>query len=215
MAIKKVRLRDVEKGKRLEHFFTYYKVQTFYCILFAFLIGYSLYGFLKPRADVQVMWLSGSFTMECEQELRDNCEKLDWDTNGDGIVAMMLTHVDFYCDYEDLSSATTQELVYLVAAQDFSFFLVNDFAIDWMQKNEILGTYRDAGITGPGEDQPLLIPVTQIRELTGEHDEPLEDLYLCITPTPENDEKRLSEYLKQTEALRRLLNNNGIHQPPA
>ncbi len=211
MVSNKYRLRDVPKGKKLEHFFTYYKPHLFYAIVFSLLIGYTVYGLLKPKPDLQVMWLSGAYTMECEQELRENCAALEWDTNGDGVVTVTVTQVDFGKSYEEMSYAVKSELVALIAAQDYSFFLVNDNAMAWMRENEILGTYGDAGLTDfGGEEEYLCIPVEKLGFLRGKHDEPLEGLYLCVTPTPEQDQDRQEAYKRQMEALRRALAEHGL-----
>lgn len=202
----KYRLRDVPKGKRLQHFFTYYKLQLFYAIAFATLIGYVLYAFLKPDPDIQVIWMSGKYTMECEQELRGNCEALDWDTNGDGTVAMILTYVDFDAPYDEVSYELKAEVTTYIAALDYSFFLVNDYAYEWMEECELLGTYGESGLDRWGEADALVrIPVSQITFLQGQYLEPLQDLYLVISAPPEGSQSRTQEYEKQMAALCKAL----------
>lgn len=202
----KYRLRDVPKGKRLQHFFTYYKLHLFYAIAFATLIGYVLYAFLKPDPDIQVIWMSGKYTMECEQELRSNCEALDWDTNGDGTVAMILTYVDFDAPYDEISYELKTEVTTYIAALDYSFFLVNDYAYEWMVECELLGTYGESGLERWGETDALVrIPVSQIAFLQGEYSEPLQDLYLVISAPPKGSKSRTQEYEKQMAALCKAL----------
>ncbi len=206
MAVNKYRLKDVPKGKRLQHFFAYYKLHLFYAIAFAILIGYTLYAFWKPDPDIQVIWMSDKYTMECEQELRSNCEALDWDTNGDGTVAMILTYVDFNAPYEEVGYDLKTEVTTYIAALDYSFFLVNDYAYEWMEECDLLGTYGETGLEHWGAEEELVrIPVSQIDFLQGPASEPLQGLYLCVSAPPEQSETRAREYEKQMTALRRAL----------
>ena len=213
MSDKTYRLRDIPKGQRLKHFFTYYKLRTFLCLAFAVLIGYGLYGIFRPPSDLQVMWLADGYSLECEFELRENLEALDWDTNGDGHVGLMLTHIDFDRDYHELSMDTMSELTILVASQQYSFFLAGPYAQAWMADNEILGTWSDLGIEGPYAKEPVAVPLSGIREFSGTYTQPLEDVCLCITPAPE-DPDALEAYERQAAALYRLLDLNG-QLPPA
>ena len=215
MSDKTYRLRDIPKGERLAHFLHYYKLQTFLAVVLVIIVGYTVYGFFQPRPDLQVMWLSGDYDLDCEFELRENLEAMDWDTNGDGTVRVLLTYVDFDRDYQELSYETRSELVTLVAGQDYSFFLANGFARDWMAEHDILAAWGDIGAEGPGAEAPLAVPVSRIGALAGDHAQPLEDLFLCVKSPPEDgDEGRLAEYRTQAAALARLLEREGL-TPPA
>ena len=204
MSDKKYRLRDVPKGKRLRHFLTYYKPHIFFTLAAALLLGHTLYGLLKPRADLQVMWLSDQYTMDCEYALRDVLEAMDWDTNGDGKTRVLLTYIDFDRDYHELSYDTKSELTVLVAGQEYSFFLVNDYALAWMKENGLLATWEEIGVTDRPGEETVAIPLSELPAFSGDFLSPLREAYLCVTPPPA-DEKAQAEYQRQTEALRRFL----------
>lgn len=204
---KKYRLRDLPKGERLEYFWMYYKFHLIFGLLGAFLIGYTLYGVLKPRPDLQVMWMSDKYTTQCEYALRDTLESLDWDTNGDGKTRVLLTYVDFEQDYHQLSYSLKSEITVLVAGQEYSFFIVNDHAWDWMLENELPATWREIGVDNDNPDGFVLVPLSQLEAFSGDYMEPLEDLYLCAAQAVQGKE---DEYALQAEALRRFLADQNI-----
>lgn len=204
---KKYRLRDIPKGKRLEYFRMYYKAHVIFGLLGAFLVGYTLYGILKPKADLQVMWLADSYTSQCEQALRNTLEALDWDTNGDGKTRVMLTYIDFDRDYSELDYSRKTEVTVLVAGQEYSFFLVNDYAKDWMLENELPAAWRELGVSSMAQDDYVFVPLSTLPAFSGEFMEPLETLYLCVVQAPPGKE---AEYSIQYEALRRFLTAQGV-----
>ena len=207
--MQKYRLRDVPKGKRLKHFIYYYWGHTLFALGFCVLLGYTAYLFLRPKADVQVMWMSDRYSATCETALQRSLDQLEWDINEDGHMRALLTYIDFYGPYRDLDMTTKQEVMILVSGQGYSFFLADQNAVDWLKENEILGTWADLGVTDERNGEYLLIPAREIAEFSGEYTEPLEEVYLCITATP-SDPERLIEYEKQIAALRRLLTKNGL-----
>ena len=207
--MQKYKLRDVPKGKRLKHFIHYYWGHTLFVLFLGILLGYTAYLFLRPKADVQVMWMSGDYTVTCETALQRSLDNLDWDTNEDGHMRALLTYVDFDTSYADLDMTTKQEVMILVSGQGYSFFLAGQHAVDWMAENEILGTWAELGVTDERAEEYLLIPARELDVFSGEYLKPLEDVYLCITATP-TDPERLEEYESQIAALRRLLTRNGL-----
>lgn len=209
MSDKKNRLWDIPKGKRLQHFLTYYKPHMFFTVMAVLLVGHTLYGLLKPKADLQVMWLSDQYTMNCEYALRDVLESLDWDTNEDGETNLLLTYIDFDRDYHELSYDTKSELTVLVAGQEYSFFLVNAYAQAWMAENDILATWEEIGVTGAQADAYVAVPLSQMDAFSSDFLAPLREAYLCVTPPPADAEAQ-TEYQRQTEALRRFLSTQGI-----
>ncbi len=213
MSNKTYRLRDVPKGQRLKHFITYYKLHVFFGLVLAVMAGYTIYGILKPQPDLQVMWCSGGYSLDCEFELRKNLGSLDWDMNQDGQVGVLLTYIDFDREYQQLGMDTMSELMILISGQQYSFFLAGPYARDWMEENELLGSWADLGFEGAGAEETLMVPMTKIKEFFGSHTQPLEDVCLCIRSSPEDPEK-LEEYQRQGAALRRLLEGNGL-LPPA
>ena len=213
MSDKKYRLRDIPKGERLAHFLNYYKLRTFFLLVFAVMVGYTLYGIFKPRPDLQVMWLSDRYSLECEFQLRKTLEGLNWDTDGDGNSGgAMLTYIDFDREYQALSYEVKTELTVLVAGQEYSFFLVNELARDWMEENELLATWEEAGISGPGAERYLAVPVKQMEAFSPPPLEQMSHNCLCVTPPP-FEESKLPEYRRQTRVLREFLAAQGITAP--
>lgn len=199
---KKYRWRDLKKGERLEYFWMYYKYHLFFGVILAFLLGYTLYGILKPKPDLQVMWMSERYTPQCEYALRDVLEGLDWDTNGDGRTEVMLTYVDFDMNYHDLSYSVKSEISVLVAGQEYSFFLVNGYARDWMLENDLAADWGDLGAEEMEAGEPVFIPVEELDCFSSDELEPLAGTFLCSAHPAEGKEE---EYLRQTEALRGFL----------
>ena len=201
MKDKKYRLRDVPRGQRLRHFFHYYKLHVFFGAALLILLGQVLYAFLTPQPEVRVMWLSDQYTANCEYALRDTLKSLDWDLNGNGRVDTQLTYICFDHSYHDLSYDTKSELTVLAAGQTYSFYLVNDYAKSWMEENDILAHWSDIGIE---QDGFAAVPVSQLSVFSGQYEQPLQSLWLCI-PSPPADPADQAEYQRQAEALRRLL----------
>ncbi|MDE6454684.1 MAG: hypothetical protein K2L38_01955 [Dysosmobacter sp.] len=208
MKDKRYRLRDIPKGKRLRHFLTYYKPHLFFALAAAVLLGHALYGLLKPKADLQVMWLSDQYTMNCEYALRDLLESLDWDVNGDGKTNLMLTYIDFDREYSQLSYDVKSEITILTAGQEYSFFLVNGCALSWMRENDILASWEEVGAPA-GTDGCAVVPLSRMEAFSGDFLAPLRDCFLCVTPEPEEPSAR-AEYRLQTEALHRFLSAQGV-----
>ena len=212
MSDKRYRLRDIPKGRRLEHFLQYYKLRTFFCLAAAVMVGYALYGIFKPYPDLQVMWLSDRYSLECEFRLRETLEGLGWDPDGDGQGGVMLTYIDFDREYQALSYEKKTELTVLVAGQEYSFFLVNSLAKDWMAENELLATWEEAGFSGPGAKKPLAIPLSRLEAFSHPALELMAHDFLCLTPPPFEEDKG-PEYQRQTQALRGFLAGQGITAP--
>ena len=208
---KKYRLRDIPKGKRLRHFLTYYKPHLLFTLAALVLLGHTLYGLLKPRADLQVMWLTDEYTMNCEYALRDLLDSLDWDTNGDGRTRHLLTYIDFDRDYHQLSYDTKSELTILTAGQEYSFFLVNDYALSWMRETDIVATWEEVGAPD-GTEGWAVLPLSRMEAFSGDFLAPLREAYLCVTPPPADPAGR-DEYRRQTEALGRFLSAQGVCSP--
>ncbi len=206
MSDKRYRLRDVPKAERWSYFWEYYKLHFFVGLVAVISVGYLLYGILGPKADIVVMWLSDSYTIEGESELRSTLEGLDWDTNRDGRTKLMLTFLDFDKPYDELSYSTMSEVNTLTAGQQYSFFLVNGYASDWMRESGILGTWRDAGVDRDGY---LAVPLTDIPAFATDAIRSLGDLTLVISApdTGRNDE---AEYAKQSAALVGFLTGQGV-----
>lgn len=207
--MQKYKLRDVPKGKRLKHFIYYYWGQTLFTLAMCVIVGYTAYLFLRPKADVQVMWMAKKYTVTCETALQRSLDALDWDTNGDGHMRALLTYVDFNAPYSELGMTTKQEITVLVSGQGYSFFLANQYAVDWMKEHEILGTWAELGVTDERAGEYLLISARELKEFSGEYMDPLEEVYLCITAKP-SDPERVIEYESQIAALCRLLTKNGL-----
>ena len=201
MKDKKYRLRDVPRGQRLKHFFHYYKLHLFFGVALLVLLGQTAYAFLTPQPEVRVMWLSDRYTANCEYALRDTLKSLDWDLNGNGRIDTQLTYICFDQPYHDLSYDTKSELTVLAAGQTYSFYLVNDYAKAWMEENDILAQWSDIGVE---QDGFAAVPVSQLPAFSGEYEEPLQSLWLCV-PSPTSDQSDQADYQLQAEALRRFL----------
>ena len=201
MSDKRFRLRDVPKTERWSYFWEYYKLHFFVGLFLLISVVYLLAGILGPKADMPVMWLSSSYTLEGESELRGALEGLDWDTNGDGRTKMLLTYLQFDTPYEDLSYQTMSEINTLTAGQQYSFFIVNAYAMDWMRESGILGTWRDAGVDRDGH---LAVPLSDIPAFAADAIRSLGDLSLVIS-APDTGRNDDAEYAKQNAALVRFL----------
>ena len=206
MSDKRYRLRDVPKTERWSYFWEYYKLHFIVGLACVISLAYLLYGIFGPKADITVMWLSGSYTLEGEGELRSSLENLDWDTNGDGRTKLMLTFLDFDAPYDELSYQTMSEVNTLVAGQQYSFFLVNAYAARWMRENGILGTWRDAGVDRDGY---LEIPLSEIPLFASDAIRTLGDLTLVIS-SPDTGRNDDAEYAKQNAALIRFLADQNV-----
>ena len=206
MADQRYRLRDVPKAERWSYFWEYYKLHVIVGLAVVISVGYLLYGIFGPKADLTVMWLSGSYSLEEESAIRNTLEHTDWDTNGDGRTKVLLTYLDFDKPYEELSYQTMSEINTLIAGQQYSFFLVNSLAFDWMDENGILGSWRDAGIDRDGR---LAVPLTDLPAFPGDAGGAFTDLRLVIS-APDTGRNDDAEYTRQNAALVRYLTGQGI-----
>lgn len=200
------KLKDVPKEKRLGHFFDYYIPYVLGALLLVAVVGYVVFGLLQPDSDIAVLWLSDKYTYDCENALRKTLEDSSWDIDGDGEVNEMLTYIEFTDEYSKLSLQTMSEINTLVGGQQYSFFLVNDYAKEWMQKGEILGTWKDAGIDKPGY---LSVPVKELPSFDTEDMKELNHLYLVIS-SPDTGKNKEDVYEKQIKALKAFLIEEGV-----
>lgn len=146
------RMRDVPRGKRWAHFWRYYKLHVLAALIAAVLLGNVIYAsFLKPKADVFLLWLSDQYSLTCEQALLEKLEMLpDWDLNGDGTVRVRLNHVDFSAPFDELGLPVQSELLTIYSAEESCIYLLSDYAVEWMAENDLLGQWRDLGLEGEG-----------------------------------------------------------------
>lgn len=198
------RLRDVPRGRRLEHFLAYYKWKMLLFVIFGTSAAYIAYGMLQPYPEIRVLWLSETYSLQAEFDIRDWMEGLDWDLNNDNKITHTLTYIDFDRPYGELSYDTKSEITILVAGQEYSFFLVNGMAMEWMEDNGILGTWGDIGIAGVLEKEYLVVPFSRLAGYSSQEKGVFGEVFLCVTPKP-GEGGRLAEYEKQSQALRMLL----------
>ena len=71
MSDKTYHLRDIPKKQRLQHLWYYYKLHMLLGAALAIMVGYGIYGFFRPEPDLQVMWLSDEYSLDCEFALRE------------------------------------------------------------------------------------------------------------------------------------------------
>lgn len=203
------RLQEMPPGKRLEYVFTYYKWRALLLVIVGCSVAYVLYGMLQPRPEVKILWLSDKYSLQAEFDVRDWVEGLEWDLNGDQRVSHTLTYIDFDRPYDELDSTAKTETTVLVAGQDYSFFMVNELAKEWMKANGILGTRGDIGLTGGDEKEYLAIPMTSLAGFSSQEKHVFEGVYLCVGSKPETDERH-KRYEEQGRALRVLLQASAV-----
>ena len=207
MSDKTYHLRDIPKKQRLQHLWYYYKLHMLLGAALAIMIGYGICGFFRPEPDLQVMWLSDEYSLDCEFALRETLEELDWDTNQDGSVRVLLTYIDFDRPYQELSYDSKAEITVLAAGEDYSFFLAGQDAVNWMRENDLLGTWNELGVTDAGGKTEVLIPASEIPAFSEMQE--LEETFLCMTTRP-GEKQRWEEYDRQTQALREFLEDEGV-----
>ena len=198
--MKKTRLRDVPKGKRWGHFWQYYGLHVFLGILLGSFALYTFYIIaLKPRTDVSVLMLSDRFELSCETAMREKMdEQSALDINGDGVVQVMLSYVQFDGE-EKLALDTRMELLTLLSAGDIYIFLANSEATQWLQEQELLGTRGD--FQGSTDDRILSVPVSELPIFQGEEFDVIQHLTMHIACPPGDREL----YDAQMTALYQLL----------
>lgn len=210
MLSQQYRLRDVPKGKRLQHFFHYYKLHVFFAICAVLAVGIILSAALKPPRDVEVLWLYDSFSARLETEVYRNIHSLEWDSSGDGKSTPSFNQLEFDTEYLDLSNDTKSIILTLLSSETYSFLLVSSYAYDWMEETDQLGTWESLGVTGEMAGEKVKIPASDVKFLATTYADEFQETYLVIEKDPVSDEEAHQKYLTHMEILRSYLEKDGL-----
>ena len=196
------RMRDMPRSKRCAHFWRYYKLHVLAGIAVAVLLGNMAYAsLLKPRADVHLLWLSGQYSLSCENALLEKLEAMpDWDLNGDGRTCVRLHHIDFSVPSSELGLPVQAELLTVYSAGESSIYLLSSHAMEWMKQNGLLGRWQDIGLDGEGI---FSLRAGEIPFFQEEAMSPLADAMLCAARP--DQQAGTTYYAAQIGALRSLL----------
>lgn len=204
--MKRYRLGDIPKGKRLPYIWLYYK----WHILGAFLAVVTLAGMLRPlwagRVDLSILWLSDSHDLNTDAALESRLAELPLDVDGDGRSRCVVHYVKFTGEDGRLTNEQ-MELVTLVGTGEFNVYLVSEEARAWLEAHGIMGTWRD--FTGQeGDDTPFCIPCDRLPVFRGEEWAAMAEMYLTIAPMPAKEDQR-ALYRRQMEALKSFFEWSG------
>lgn len=203
--MKKTRLRDVPKGARWEHFWTYYGLRSILLVLLAALILYTLYvAVFKPKTDFSIMIFSDQFSFACETAMRGEIGSTPrWDLNGDGRSRVSLSFVEFAADQDSLSLETRMEMLTVLSAGKIHIFLANDHAADWLASQKMLGTVSDLTNGEISSDEIFAVPVADLPFFRSQDCLPIQSLTLLISCPPDEP----GDYRAQMEILSELIFN--------
>lgn len=206
------KLREIEKGKRLDYFLTYYGWAACAVLIVLITALYLLFLiFIKPRSDIRILWLSDRYNAVSETVLTGKMENtFPWDTNHDGKVKITLNCVDFSSPFEALDLQTKSEAAILLSTGNNYLIFANPYAFNWLTSEELLGTWADyRGFSeSPADDQILQIKLSELAFFTedailSEYGE----MVLCVAKPPAED----ALYREEMEMLASLLR----YDPPA
>lgn len=153
------RLRDVAKGQRWSHFWTYYGFTVVAAAVILALAGYTGYLiFGKPAVDVQIVILSDQFDLREEEAIRSQWESLPLDINGDGVTRIVLSYIHFDKPYEELAADTRQELLTMLSVGDTMVFLANEPGGRWLEELSLVAVCSQ----GDEEGEVFRLAVAQV-----------------------------------------------------
>jgi len=210
MLSQQYRLRDVPKGKRLKHFFHYYKLHMFFFVCGITVVAIILSAALKPPRDAEVLWLYDSFSARLETEIYRNIHSMEWDSNRDGKSTPSYNQLEFSTEYSKLPNDTKSIVMTLLSSETYSFLLVSSYAYDWMAETDQLGTWSSLGVTGEKASEVVKIHASELAFLATEYVADYRETYLVIEKDPVSDEKAHENYLIQMEILRSYLEKDGL-----
>lgn len=156
--MRKTGLRDIPKGKRLEHFLIYYGKSVLLWLFCGGLVLYTVYLAIgKPSADFSILILSDSFDLSCETALRERfADQPGLDRNQDGTVRVLLNYFQTDPVSGELPVDDRMALMTILSAGDTDFFLADRSAASWLRENDLIADWDDSGSSGfPVEDMKL------------------------------------------------------------
>ena len=204
--MERYKFRDVPKGKRLSHFFTYYSWHLYAVVFTVVVAGYLLYlTFLAPKTDASILWVSSTYSLETDGILSQRCRELGWDNNADGKSTVTLQHAEFGESFETTSADSQIALMTILSAGETDILFVSEAAFDWGCRMDIFGTYADmGGWNGAAADAVFAIPCESIPFFADSGISYDETMYLVISK-PQEDPERLALYENNMQRLRALL----------
>lgn len=204
--MKRYPFKNVPKGKRLSHFFTYYSWHLAAAIFVVVVVSYTIFvTFIKPKSDASIMWISSTYALEADESIYQRLQQLGWDNNGDGKTMVTLQHAEFGETYANTSASDLMSVMTVISAGNIDIMLVNDAALEWGLEAELYGTYADmGGLDGYNDEDIFIISCADIPFFAGTDIDIYETMYLTIAQSKTGTEHEAS-YLQNMQNLRRLL----------
>lgn len=214
--MKRYRFSDVPNSKKLSHFVTYYKLETFLVVFAAIVVGYLLYLALwAPKTDVSVLWISNTYSLESDGIVTERFSSLDWDCNGDGKTAVMVQHAEFADSFENTDVDSQIALMTILSAGDTDILLVSKTALEWGITMDIWGTYGDfGGLQDKADDEIFAVDCSSLPFFRDSGIDAYEKMYVVIAK-PREEPAAQARYQRNMQNLAVLLEwENGNAQRP-
>ena len=204
--MKRYRFSDVPNNKKLSHFMTYYKLETYLAVFAVVVVGYLLYLALwAPKTDVSVLWISNTYSLEADGIMTERFSGLDWDCNGDGKVAVMLQHAEFGDSFETTDVDSQIALMTILSAGDTDILLVSEAALEWGITMDIWGSCSDfGGLKDKADHEVFAVACSSLPFFRDSGIDAYEAMYVVIAQ-PREDPEAQARYQRNMQNLTALL----------
>lgn len=204
--MKRYRFSDVPNHKKLSHFMTYYKLETYLAVFAVVVVGYLLYLALwAPKTDVSVLWISNTYSLEADGIVTERFGALDWDCNGDGKVAVMLQHAEFGDSFETTDVDSQIALMTILSAGDTDILLVSEAALEWGITMDIWGSCGDfGGLKDKADHEVFAVDCSSLPFFRDSGIDAYEAMYVVIAQPREEPEAQ-ERYQRNMQNLTALL----------
>lgn len=204
--MKRYRFSDVPNHKKLSHFMTYYKLETYLAVFAVVVVGYLLYLALwAPKTDVSVLWISNTYSLEADGIVTERFGALDWDCNGDGKVAVMLQHAEFGDSFETTDVDSQIALMTILSAGDTDILLVSEAALEWGITMDIWGSCGDfGGLKDKADHEVFAVACSSLPFFRDSGIDAYEAMYVVIAQPREEPEAQ-ERYQRNMQNLTALL----------
>ena len=158
MADKTYKLKDIEKGKKLQFIWDYYKLPIIAAVL-VIATGISLFFFTtnKKTDDICILFTANTARTDAEafSELKNGIEKFGVDINGDGKSTVSVSDIIFYGDllnseYSQQNGTLMTRLLAELTAGDSVIEICDEQLFAILQKNDVTASFKDIGINRDG-----------------------------------------------------------------
>lgn len=204
--MKRYKFSDVPNDKKLSHFVTYYKLETYLAVFAVVVVGYLLYLALwAPKTDVSVLWVSGTYSLEADGIVNERLGDLDWDRNGDGKVTVLVQHAEFADSFENTDAESQIALMTILSAGDTDILFVSEAALEWGAGMGIWGTCGDfGGLQGKEDTELFSVECASLPIFRDSGIDAYEQMYVVIAK-PREEPEALARYRRNMEYLSELL----------